>query len=108
MRRYDVHVARIIALSHHFFCSQPYSGRIEKVMEWEYRANNGRTKMGNFALRCLKVEQAVKTYGLGLAVPMKVQLNSGATRIFKIRPLDIQGDSETDRFLKFVQTIKPQ
>ncbi|MBW4577813.1 MAG: hypothetical protein KME08_21495 [Aphanothece sp. CMT-3BRIN-NPC111] len=108
MRRYDVHVARLIALSHHFFCTQPYSGEIEKVMEWEYRANNGRTNMGNFALGCLQVEQAVTTYGLGKVVPMKVQLQNGSTKVFNVRPLDIQGDSETDSFLKFVQTIKPQ
>jgi len=108
MRRYDVHMARLIALSHQFFCAQPYSGGIEKVMEWEYRANNGRTNMGNFALPCSQVEQTVKTYGLGKAVPMKIQLASGSTRVVNVRPLDIQGDSETYRFLKFVQTIKPR
>jgi hypothetical protein len=108
MRRYDVHMARLIALSHQFFCAQPYSGGIEKVMEREYRANNGRTNMGNFALPCSQVEQTVKTYGLGKAVPMKVQLPSGSTKVVNVRPLDIQGDSETDSFLKFVQTIKPR
>jgi hypothetical protein len=54
------------------------------------------------------VEQAVKTYGLGKAVPMVVQMTDGTKKTFNIALLDIQGDAETQNFLRFVQTIKPQ
>lgn len=107
MRRYDVHIARMIALSHRFYCAQPYQEGIEKVMTWEYRANNGRINMGVFNLPCTKVQQAVRTYGLGKAVPMKVETD-GAKGVYNVSLLDIQGNAETERFLKFVQTITPE
>lgn len=109
MRRYDVHIARMIALSHHLYCAQPYEGGREKAMSWEYRANNGKIEMGYFNMPCTQVEQVVRTYGLGKAVPMKVQLTDERTvKVFNVRLLDIQGDAETARFLKFVQTLKPE
>ncbi|MFB2969917.1 hypothetical protein ACE1CD_13155 [Aerosakkonema sp. BLCC-F183] len=108
MRLYDVHIARAIALSHHFYCNPPYIGGIEKLVQWEYRANNGRINMGTFNLRCTSVEQAIKTYGLGKSVPMEVQLTDRAKKIVNVRVLDIQGDVETNNFLNFVQTIRPQ
>jgi serine/threonine-protein kinase len=114
MRLYDVHIARMIAMSHQFYCSQPYSGGIEKVMVWNYRANSGKLDMGTFNLRCTQVEQAVKTYGLGARVPITI-LNfvigphsAPSQEVVNLRTLDISGDAETARFLKFVQTIKPQ
>ncbi|HEY9852683.1 MAG TPA: hypothetical protein V6D28_24640 [Leptolyngbyaceae cyanobacterium] len=108
MRLYDVHVARMIALSHHFYCNQPKVGNIEKVMQWEYRANNGRINMGTFNFRCNQVELAVKTYGLGAKVPMKIEMTDGSQKIVDVALLDIQGNEETNRFLNLVQTIKPQ
>lgn len=108
MRLYDVHIARMIALSHHFYCKEPYVGNMEKLFAWQYRADNGKIDMGTFNLRCNQVERAVKTYGLGQAVPMVVQMTDGKRKTVNISLLDIQGDTETQSFLSFVQTIKPQ
>lgn len=108
MRLYDVHIARMIALSHHFYCKQPYIDNMEKLFAWQYRADNGKIDMGTFNLRCNQVEQAVKTYGLGKSVPMVVQMTNGTKKTVNVPLLDIQGDAETQSFLAFVQTIKPQ
>lgn len=108
MRLYDVHIARMIALSHYFYCQQPYVGGIEKVMQWEYRANNGSINMGTFSLRCTQVEQVVKSYGLGRAVAMQVRIGDESRKAVSVPVLDIQGEEETNRFLNFVQTLKPQ
>ncbi|HEY9812990.1 MAG TPA: hypothetical protein V6D31_05560 [Candidatus Sericytochromatia bacterium] len=107
MRLYDVHVGRMIALSHHFHCKKPYIGQIEKVMGWEYRAWNGKINMGTFNLNCNLVKQAVSAYGLGKAVPMDI-LRDGRVKTINIPTLDIQGEAETADFLRFVQTLKPQ
>lgn len=108
MRLYDAHIARMIALSHHFYCKQPYVGNMEKLFAWQYRADNGKIDMETFNLRCNQVEQAVKTYGLGKAVSMVVQMTDGTKKTVNIPLLDIQGNAETQSFLSFVQTIKPQ
>ncbi|MBD2179836.1 hypothetical protein H6S82_24145 [Planktothrix sp. FACHB-1355] len=78
------------------------------VKQWEYRANNGRINKGTLKLRCASVEQAVKTYGLVKSVLMEVQLTDRSKKIVNVRVLDIQGDVETNNFLNFVQTIRPQ
>lgn len=108
MRRYDVHMARMIALSHRFYCQQPYSAGIEKVVVWDYRANNGRIDMGTFNMPCTLVEQVVSAYGLGRTVPMEVELTDGSVGVFNVQTLNIEDGWETDDFLKFVQTIKPE
>lgn len=114
MRLYDVHMARAIALSHQLYCAQPYSGGIEKVMSWNYRADNGKVNMGTFNLPCTQVEQAVRTYGLGRPVRTTIlnYVNGSGSKprreVVNLPTLDIRGDAETNRFLKFVQTIKPQ
>jgi serine/threonine-protein kinase len=108
MRLYDVHLARMIALSHHFYCTEPFANGVEKVVSWDYKADNGKTAMGIFNLRCSVVEQAVKTYGLGKVVPMQVQLNGQPKKVVANIPvLDIADGAETNRFLRFVQTIRP-
>ncbi|NEQ18684.1 MAG: hypothetical protein F6K28_00780 [Microcoleus sp. SIO2G3] len=114
MRLYDVHIARMIAMSHQFCCFEPYGAGIEKVMTWEYWADNGKINMSTFNLPCTKVEQAVNTYGLGRTVPITimnlVDLRQSAPRreVVNLRTLDISSDAETTNFLRFVQTIKPQ
>jgi len=108
MRLYDAHMARMIALSHQFYCQQPYSAGIEKVMVWDYRANNGRINMGTFNMPCTLVEQTVSAYGLGRSVPMEVELPDGSIGVFKVRTLDIQDGRETRDFLRFVQSIRPE
>lgn len=77
-------------------------------MQWEYRANNGSINMGTFSLRCTQVEQVVKSYGLGRAVPMQVRIGDESRKAVSVPVLDIQGEEETNRFLNFVQTLKPQ
>lgn len=108
IRRYDVHVAKMIELSHHFHCAEPYTNGVEKAVVWDYRADSGRIKMGLFRLRCTQVKESVAIYGLGPPETTEVRLAGQDPKTVSIPTLNLQGNWKVSHFLDFVQTLKPQ
>lgn len=82
-------------------------------MVWNYRADKGKIDIGTFNLSRTQVKQAVRIHGLGSPVPTTILnfVNGSSSNprreVVNLRTLDISGNAETARFLKFVQTIKP-
>ncbi|MBD1920705.1 hypothetical protein H6F77_06360 [Microcoleus sp. FACHB-831] len=104
----DVHIARMIALTHNYHCTSIYTRGVENVMIWNYAADSGRLSKGQVRLRCSVVEWAVKTYGLGRKVPMAIKVSNSPADVLTIPVLDIQGERETKSFIKFVRSLKPK
>ncbi len=108
IRRYDVHIAKMIELSHYFHCAEPYANGVEKAVVWDYRADSGRIKMGIFRLRCTQVKESIAIYGLGPSEPTDVRLGGQNPQGFEVPTLALQGDWKVSHFLNFVQTLKPE
>lgn len=108
IRRYDVHIAKMIELSHYFHCAEPYANGVEKAVVWDYRADSGRIEMGTFRLRCTQVKEAIAIYGLGPLEPTDVRLGGQNPQSFEVPTLALQGDWKVSHFLNFVQTLKPE
>lgn len=107
LRHYDVHIAKMLELSHQFYCAEPYAGGTEKVMVWKYTADNGKANMGTFTLRCTTVEQAIATYGLAKAQRTKIHFAGSSEEVAYVPTLDLRGDWKVNQFQSFVQTLKP-
>ena len=114
MRLYDVHIARMIAFSHHFYCGQPYAWNRQKTMVWQYWTDNGRIYRGTFVLPCNQVERAVRTYGLGKTATTEIvnyiegPRRRPITEFVDIRKLRLTGRGEVKRFVNFARSIRPE
>ena len=103
LRRYDVHIAKMIEVTASQWCNP--RPNFEGVY-WNYEADNGNQFMGEFYISCTTAQQAVKTYGLGRPERTLIyQRGEGPQTVF-IPVLDLNGP-KVPRFLKFVQTLKP-
>ena len=98
LRLYDVHIAKMVEVTHNY-CTR---GTRMNRNEWTYSAN--KTKMGKFVITCKLANDLVSAYGLGKAE--KTQLE-GSRRIDMIPTLNITG-GKVDKWMQFTQNFKPE
>jgi hypothetical protein len=61
LRLYDVHIAKMIEVTHDS-CTR---GRYTRPHPWTYTADRGKAKMGSFIISCTLANDLVTAYGLG-------------------------------------------
>ncbi|SRR5579883_338199 len=104
LRRYDVHIAKMIEVTNAVWCAQSadYQG-----VYWNYEAESGDRFMGQFYISCTTACQIVQAYGRGRPERTAIYHRGEGPEITFIPVLNLQGD-KVPRFLKFVQTLKPK
>ena len=118
LRLYDVHIAKMIEVTHSR-CSSPRRAgaspkknglRIEKY-HWLYSSAQGWGDMGYFPITCKLAQSLVNTYGLGKAESTTIwyEVSSAVmgTRTEMIPILDIRGE-EIDEWMSFTSRFKPR
>ena len=61
LRLYDVHIAKMLEISH-FLCDRD---RASEGYDWSYEAENGNIEMGRFKISCNLAQSIAAAYGLG-------------------------------------------
>ena len=107
LRNYDRHVARLFEITY----GQCQQNSALTGMNWIYDAANGNVNMGQFRIRCQTAREVVSGYGVsqvGMKQRAIYESFSGGVKeaIEDILPLNIVG-RKSDRWLNYVQTIRP-
>lgn len=61
LRQYDIHVAKMVEVTD-YLCG---TDRNVLRINWQYSANQGKTRVGAFTINCSVARDAAVTYGLG-------------------------------------------
>ncbi|MBD2326151.1 hypothetical protein [Alkalinema sp. FACHB-956] len=105
LRRYDVHIAKMIEITHTQWCSD--RPKFEGVY-WNYRADDGNIEMGKFYVTCKLAKQMVSAYGLGRSERTVMYFNPGDVKdTADIPVLNLNGD-KIPKFIQWVKNFKPQ
>jgi hypothetical protein len=101
LRVYDVHIAKMVEITHHE-CNTTRS-RADRV--WFYHAND--TKMGKFRISCKLANDLAIAYGMGKAEPTAIfmaEIDEPSTT--PIPTLNITG-GKVKTWMNFTQNFKP-
>jgi len=112
LRRYDVHVAKMFEVSHHY-CQQ--NEAVEGI-RWDYEAANGNVYMGRFNISCDLAKEVITAYG-----PKRTELTEVSfvdiqpdemrenpyTRDYEIPVLNIDTNEKIQRWRQYVQAVPP-
>jgi len=102
LTRYDVHVAKMIEITHFQWCARPnYQG-----VYYDYSADNGKVFMGQLYISCAMAKKAVNTFGVGRP-EQTVIYNRDKPSVEAIPVLDLNG-RKIPEFQRLVQSIRPQ
>ncbi|MGB5962659.1 MAG: hypothetical protein WBG73_18615 [Coleofasciculaceae cyanobacterium] len=103
LSRYDVHIAKMIEITHFEWCEpRPnYQG-----VYYSYEANNGKVFMGQLYISCAMAQNAVKTFGLGRPESTVIYDRDRSSTV-SIPVLDLNG-RKIPEFKRLVQSIRPQ
>ena len=103
LRRYDVHIAKMIEITHFQWCEhqENYQG-----VFYHYDADNGKVFMGEIYISCAMAKDAVNTFGVGRP-EQTVIYNRDMAFTVSIPVLDLNGQ-KIAQFLELVQSIRPQ
>ncbi|MEM9817913.1 MAG: hypothetical protein AAF827_16120 [Cyanobacteria bacterium P01_D01_bin.6] len=113
LRRYDVHVAKMIEVSHHY-CQQ--DDAIEGF-RWDYEAANGNVYMGRFEINCELTQTIVTAYGPQRTEQTAVSFvniqpdetrENPYARDDEIPVLSIDTNAKIQRWRQYVQTVRPR
>lgn len=106
LRVYDVHIAKMVEVTH-FMCT---SGRLSPGTVWSYTAGNGAIDMGNFQVSCRLASDLAIAYGLGkperTAINVSFEEAGRATRVVNVPILAIAG-GKVDRWMSFTRNFRP-
>lgn len=106
LRVYDVHIAKMVEVTH-FMCS---SGRLSPGTVWSYRAGNGSINMGDFQISCQLASNLAIAYGLGRPESTPIYSSyeeaGGSTRTMNIPILNITG-GKIDKWISFTRRFQP-
>lgn len=107
LRVYDVHIAKMVEVTHHF-CS---TGRLSPGTTWTYTAGNGSISMGNFQISCRLASDLATAYGLGrmertTILSSNEEGGSPSRRVGGIQILNITG-AKVDRWMNFTRNFRP-
>ncbi len=101
LRVYDVHIAKMVEITHHQ-CNNTLSRRDRT---WFYSANN--EKMGTFRISCDLAKDLAIAYGIGKAEPTAIFMAEiEEPSIKRIPTLNITG-GKVQTWMKFTQNFKP-
>jgi hypothetical protein len=107
LRVYDVHIAKMVEVTHHLCKNR----RVSPGIIWNYRADNGRIDMGQFNISCRLANDLATAYGLGTSEFTTINYSMGESGIdpqnFSIPVLNLTGN-KIDRWINFVQGFKPK
>lgn len=103
LTRYDVHVAKMIEITHFQWCEQRpnYQG-----VFYNYDADNGKVFMGKLYISCAVAKNAVNTFGVGRPESTVIYDRDNASTV-SIPVLDLNG-KKIPEFKQLVQSIRPQ
>jgi hypothetical protein len=104
LRRYDVHIAKMIEVTHYYWCQQRenYDG-----VSYSYSADNGNIFMGQIYISCPTAAQAYAVFGAGRAEATAIYHRGNGPESVDIPVLDLNGEKIT-KFQALVDSIKPQ
>ncbi len=109
LRRYDVHLARMVELSH-YLCQRQ---RQVEGYQWQYEAANGNIDMGTFRISCRLAREITTAYGFAGSERAVVQKTSASfdrpaikTEVWTVPKLNFAGTKE-NRWVGFVQKFPP-
>ena len=103
LTRYDVHIAKMIEITHFQWCQkrENYQG-----VYYNYDADNGKVFMGKFYISCAMAKEAVKTFGVGRPEPTVIYDRDHPSTV-SIPVLDLNG-RKIAQFQQLVKSIRPQ
>lgn len=103
LTRYDVHVAKMIEITHFQWCTprSNYDG-----VFYTYDADNGKIFMGQLYISCAVAKDAITRFGTGKP-ERTVIFDRGNPSTVSIPVLDVQG-KKVPEFRKLVRSIKPE
>lgn len=102
LRRYEVHIAKMIEITADQWCQRP---NFEGVY-WNYQAENGNLFMGQYYISCAAARNAVRVYGVGK--PERTVIHQrGNPQVVNIPVLNVYGE-KVPQFMQYVQTLKPR
>jgi hypothetical protein len=99
LRIYDIHVAKMVEVTHHHCATSRF-----KAAFWRYYANG--EVMGRFRVSCDVAKDLVKTHGLGKSHPTLINLIGTGSSTIDIPTIDISGD-KAYTWMRFTQNFKP-
>lgn len=104
LSRYDVHIAKMIEVTHHHWClkRENYKG-----VHYNYSADNGKVFMGKIYISCALAAQAFEEFGQGRAETTAIYNRGNGPEWVEIPVLDLNG-KRIPAFQKLVASIKPQ
>ncbi len=102
LRRYEVHIAKMLEVAADQWCSRPDF----KGVHYNYEAENGKRFLGKIYISCDLARNAVKTYGLGRAERTEIR-HRGNPEIVNIPVLDLKGD-KIQGFQNLVRAIRSE
>jgi hypothetical protein len=104
LTRYDVHIAKMIEVTHHYWCLKrdDYKG-----VFYNYNADNGKVFMGKIYISCDLAARAYKSFGVGRAEMTEIYNRGNGPESVGIPVLDLNG-GKIAKFQALVDSIKPQ
>jgi hypothetical protein len=108
LRMYDVHIAKMVEVTHHFCRNNLVDP--EKPVRWSYAANDGKADMGNFTISCNLAQDLSSAYGLSRSESTDIQerYRSRGGKLYRenIATLNIRG-GKIESWQKFTADFKP-
>jgi hypothetical protein len=103
LRRYDVHISKMIEITHFQWCQNRthYEG-----VYYHYEAANGKVFMGQIYISCAIAQRAVSTFGIGRSESTVIYDRDRPSTV-SIPVLDLNGP-KIAQFQQLVQAIRPQ
>lgn len=106
LRVYDVHLAKMVEVTH-FMCS---SGRLSPGTVWSYAAGNGEISMGSFQISCRLASDLATAYGLGkperTTINISFEESGRENRVMNVPILAITG-GKVERWMSFTRNFRP-
>lgn len=103
LSRYDVHIAKMIEITHFQWCEQREN---YKGVSYNYNADNGKVFMGKIYISCNLAKKAVQTFGVGRPESTVIYDRDNPSTVL-IPVLDLNG-RKIAQFQRLVQSIRPQ
>ncbi len=101
LRIYDVHIAKMVEITHY----QCNNTRSSQDRTWFYSAND--TNMGRFQISCKLAQDLATAYGMGRGEPTAIfmaEIEEPST--IRIPTLNIKGE-KVEAWMRFTQNFKP-
>jgi hypothetical protein len=103
LTRYDVHIAKMIEVTHYYWCLKRDNYR---GVSYNYNADNGEIFMGKIYISCDLAAQAYESFGAGRAEATDIYNRGQGPESVNIPVLDLNGE-KIAKFQALVDSIQP-